>query len=230
MGGGEPAGRPSYVLVGVLGFDEKFLARCLMRVYARGGLRSVSLLVPRPVDNYTARRIGEARASLEKIARDYAGASIEFREVERGSLIQAYMEAKRVIEGALGAGSAVVVCLSGGMRYMLLALLAAALGVPRGYPRLEESIVEVDLESGEGHISIPLRVLRSMPCLDHDEARVLQALIEAGRATLTELASRTGLAKSTVWNVLQRLVKLGLAEDLGRRRGYRAALPEGLES
>lgn len=217
------------VLLGVLGFDEKFLARCVMRNFAGGRLRRVVVLVPEPTRE-VAEKVGRARESLEKLVREYVEVDIEFLEVPRGSFKAAFHAARRAMAGALEGGSSLVICLSGGMRYTLLALIAAALSLRTDYPTLPGSRVEVDLESGEGHVSLGLAQLRVLASLDPVEVKALEGLWEAfeekgGPVTLTELEQRTGLARSTLWRALTRMAAAGLVEREGRRGGFKPLFP-----
>jgi CRISPR locus-related DNA-binding protein len=220
-------GGGGFVVVGVLGFDERFLARCAMRAYTGPGLSGLTLLVPGGGDEYSVRRVEAARASLERLARDYLGVEPEFRRVERGpGLSPAFHAARRALIEALSSGRPVVVCLSAGMRAMLLALLLAAFSIPRNYPALDESRVEVDLESGEGYVSLPLKPILTIASLPENELRVLNALWDSrGAASLDEVAEATGLRRSTAHRALSRLVKMGLAVKRGARGGYEASFP-----
>ncbi len=213
-----------YVVVGVLGFDEKFLARCLMRAYTQGGLEDVTVLVPEPGDEHSRERVEAARESLRRIVEDYMGVRISFASVPRGSLGAAFHKARKAIEEALSSGRPVLLCLSGGMRYMLLALLAALLSVKPDYPALWESRVEADLESGEGSVGLPAASLRALASLEPREVAVLEALWSLGEAGPSAVAAETGLPKSTAYRILEGLARVGLVERLGRGR-YRPLRP-----
>jgi CRISPR locus-related DNA-binding protein len=214
-----------YVVVGVLCFDEKFLARCIMRAFTGAGIHGVVVIVPGPGDEYSAKRIGEARESLERLIRDYMGLEPVFVEVKRASMRDAFRAARDAMRDALSKGHPVVVCLSSGMRYTLLALLLALLSLQDSYPALEGSRVEVDLESGEGYLSVPARRILALRTISNTDVLVLETLWRLGSAGVDSIAEASGLPKSTTYKSLQRLVSLGLVEKLGRKRGYRPLFP-----
>jgi len=219
----EQRGPPSRLL-GVLGFDERYLARCSMRVYSEAGLDEIVLLAPQPIDEYSAKRQEEARSYLEKLAREYLGATLKTITVPHGSFSKAYLEARRLLTDWAREGSKITVCLSGGMRYAVAALLAAAATLPPGLAREVDAAIQADLESGQNYVRIPLRPLRELARLPDQDHAVLEYLWRAGEPQrLTDIAEGVGLAKSTTWKILRRLVKAGLVEARGRR--YRALFP-----
>jgi len=216
--------RPASRLLGVLGFDERYLARCSMRVYSEAGLDEIVLLAPQPVDEYSAKRQEEARAYLEKLASEYLGATLRIVTVPHGSFSRAYLEARRLLSEWAREGAKVTVCLSGGMRYAVAALLAAATTLPPGLARQVDATVQADLESGQNYVKIPLGPLRELARLPDQDHMVLEYLWSTGEPQrLTDIAEGLGLAKSTTWKILRRLMRAGLVEARGRR--YRPAFP-----
>ncbi len=214
MGGGS-------LFLGVLGFDERFLARCLLRVFSGRGLGRVVLFVPEPVDDVGRRRSGEALEYLEGLVRDYIGVELRVVRVGHGDFGGLFLGAWRELARGVSEGLEPVLCLSGGMRYGLLALVAAAVGLGAG------GVAQVDLESGQGFVEVPLAPLRGLAGLSGRELAVLMFLWERPGSRLSDVASGLGLAKSTVYKVLGRLVEAGLVRVEGRRY-YPVFPPRGL--
>lgn len=214
-------------ILALLGFDEKFLARCIMRNFATGNLREVVVLVPEPADEFAAARVSNARQSIERLARDYAGVDVEFIEVVRGSFRDAFLKGREAALRIISRRLSITFCLSGGMRYLLVVLIAVALSLPRDHPQVRESRIEVDIESGEGFVTLPLSALRWVSSLDSNELKVMEALWKLGQAPLTRLVEETGLPRSTVWKALNKLEGGGLVERIGKRGGYKALFPPG---
>ncbi|MEB2835658.1 MAG: helix-turn-helix domain-containing protein [Desulfurococcales archaeon] len=213
------------LLVGALGFSEKLLVRCVMRVYATRGLSGVAVLVPSQSDSYSREKISTAMNSLRSIVEGYMGVPVEFREVPRTSFAAAFHETRSILGEAAAAGRAVVLCMSTGMRHMLLAMLAAGLSLTGEAG--QEALVEVDLESGEGYFTIPLGALRGLASLGPLEARILEALWAGEAATLPGLSEALGVPRSTLWRILRRLEAQGLIAKRGPRGGYKPLFPPG---
>ena len=212
------------VILGVIGFDEKYHIRCAMRVFSRWGLERVVYLRPEPAGRAEAERSDAALASLSRLVKEYMEAAVEVHEVGAGDFARAFTLSRRLVEEALRAGRRVVVCLSGGMRYLNAALLAAALSLPRDTTGLDNVTIEADLESGQGHVEVPLKPLKALAALTGREQAVLEALWRLGTAGPTEVSEQTGYSKSTVWKILDTLVKAGLAEKLDGGK-YRPLFP-----
>lgn len=203
------------LFLGVLGFDERFLARCIMRVFSGRGLGRVVVFVPEPVDDVSGRRSGEALEYLESLVGDYIGVEFSVVRVGHGDFAGLFFSAWRELVRGYSEGLEPVVCLSGGMRYGLLALLAAALGVP--VEGRVSGVVQVDLESGRGFVEVPLEGLRGLAGLSRVELGVLGFLWEHPGARVSDVAGGLGMAKSSAWKVLRRLVELGLVRVEGKR-------------
>ena len=198
----------------MIGFDEKYYVRCAMRVYSKWGLTRVVFLRPEPAGRAEAEKSEAALASLTRLVREYMDADVEVHEVKAGDFGGAFTLARSLLARALGEAGHVIVCLSGGMRYLNAALLAAALTLPTDMTGLDNVVVEADLESGQGHVEVPLKPLKALATLNAREQAVLEALWDLEKAGPTELSERTGYSKSTVWKILDTLVKVGLVKKL----------------
>ena len=215
------------VLIGVLGFDERFLARCAMRVYTRTGLSRLVLVRPKPIDEYSEKKMKEALDYLDKLAREYLQVEIELVDVDHGNFRAVYLAGRKTLLEALEKGDRVVVCLSGGMRYAGAALLSAAFTLPvesRIERLLDNVSVQIDLESGTGFIELSLKPLRELARLTVYDYRVLEHLWKLEEPKrLTDIADALEMPKSTTWKILQRLVRAGIVEEKNRR--YKALFP-----
>jgi len=201
-------------VVGVLGFEEKFLARCMMRVHGGGGLSRVVLFVPSPSDDYSSRRSEEAFRALKKLAEEYMGAAVERVVVDPADFWGCVSRARSLIMSILDSGvEKVFLCIASGMRALVAALIVAALTLPRDYD-LERVVVQGDLESGTGMVEFAVSQVRSLAELTSTEERVLKLLSEVGELRLSDVARRLELPKSTVWRTLVSLERKGLVEKL----------------
>jgi CRISPR-associated protein Csa3 len=101
--------------------------------------------------------------------------------------------------------------LTGGPRMLVVALLVAALMLPRELAGKVSVVVE-----GEGfdcEMRVDPSVLAEKLRLDEKSARIVSAL-EAGRAKLSEIAREAGLPKSTAHRRLTELMESGLVQEV----------------
>lgn len=198
-------------VIGALGFEEKFLARCMMRAHGHGGLRSITLFVPTPSDDYSARRTESAFSTLRKLAEEYmGGVRVERVFVDPLDFWGCVSRVRRLVAQLLDEGfERVVLCIASGMRVLVAALIVGALTLPRGYD-LSRVAIEADLESGTGTVVFSAAQVRSLGELSATEERVLRLLSERGSLRLGDIARLLDMPKSTAWRALSNLEKRGL--------------------
>lgn len=195
--------RPDARIIGVLGFDEKFLVRCALRATSSHQVRRIVVLVPKPVDDYSRIRSEDAWNRVVRVLREYAGIPLERVEVDPTDFWSIISMIRDMIQEMLRKGR-VIVCFSGGMRVLGTALVVAALTVPGAW---EQPAVEVcvEHETHTGHTRFtPPQALAPLK-LEPKEYHVLKTLQELGEAGPALIAKETGIPKATVWRILRKL-------------------------
>ena len=200
-------------ILGVLGFDEKFLVRCALRAYSALGVFRLVLYVARPRDDYARQRVEKAWSELKKILGDYAGILVERRDVDPMDYWKIVETARSDIVNALKRGK-VVICAGSGMRALVTALITAALTLPKG---LDPSMVEiqVDLESGEGYISYTAAEALETTELEARELMILETIKRLGEASVKDIHAETQIPKSTISRIAKKLERMGYLQRVG---------------
>ena len=208
-------------VIGVLGFDEKFLVRCVVRVSSKYDVVECRVLVPKPTDEYAKVKSGDAWIRVSRVLGDYVGLNLHRVEVDPSDFWSIVSLARRYIFEKLHEGK-VVVCFSGGVRVLGTALVIAALTVPGAF---EQHNVEVcvEHEAHQGHTCFtPSQALAPLKLTDREFA-IIQKLIELNEAGPSTLSRETRIPKATVWRILKKLVEDGIVEEIGKGK-YRVAV------
>lgn len=143
------------------------------------------------------------------------GVELELREVPLDDMGSAILEVRRALAGLRG--KRVRVAITGGMRALGFAVLAAAL-LAKWEPE-----VEVHLEGRGTALKVPN--LRKLIEASNKCADIVNAMRDGNPVKLEELASRLGKDRSTVYRRLKLLLEAGAAERT--RNGYKLT-PLGL--
>jgi CRISPR locus-related DNA-binding protein len=203
-------------VIGVLGFDEKFLVRCVLRASSGYRVCRVVVLLPKPLDEYSMVRSEDAWGRVQRILADYAGITIEKIVANPTEFWSIVSTSRKIISEMLGRGKAIV-CFSGGMRVLGTALVVAALTLPEAW---EQSAIEVCIEH-ETHAGYtcftPSQALAPLK-LSQREYQVLKTLQEYGEAGPTLIEKETGLPKTTVWRILRKLEKNDIVQQTQKGR------------
>ncbi len=213
--------RETASVIALLGFDEKFLIRCVVRASAKYSIEDCLVLVPKPTDEYARVRSGDAWNRASRILGDYVGVKVSRVEVDPSDFWGIVSMARRYIFEKLASGR-VVVCFSGGVRAIGTALVLAALTIPGAF---EQSAVEVCIEheAHQGYTCFtPQQALAPLK-LSGREYRVIQTLIELGEAGPAAVSRETGIPKATVWRILRKLCENGIVKEVGGGR-YRVVV------
>jgi len=206
----------SKLLAITLGFRTEYQIRFLMRNMPS---REDATLVIMPKE--PSSQADQARAALEEVRkfmeRFFPEVHVEVLEVPLKPPEEGLgLVATKLAELSSKCGE-VVLCLSGGMRALVLVTLAAALyAVPHTILR-----IEVDLEGWGDWIDVKPHFFRIEP-LSLDSARILKALLKSPY-TLDELREATGIPRTTLYKQVKRMAGYGLIEEMrtGRRVIYR---------
>jgi CRISPR-associated protein Csa3 len=202
------------VLVATVGFDEKFVLRAVMR-YA-DSLKRVYLVTATPVDERVARAVKLVEEFVNRVLKEpWREVKLELVEVDVRDFFKAVAELRRRCFEYGEATDTYVVNLSGGMRALVLALLAAFVISGRS------GEVEVELENFSGVVRFGAELFR-WPGLGDYDRRIIRSLAQRGRATYRELLADTGLPRATLFRTLKSLRLRGLvkAEVVGRTSYY----------
>lgn len=188
------------MLIATLGYDEKFQLRAVGRWFGRGLSKVV---VVGSFDDDKARR---ALSSLEDYL-DKLGIQHERVEVNPHDMTDIVVKVGKLLASL--AGQDVVVNLSGGMRIIIIGVLAAII--------LREAKVTIEVETEDfAHLAtftsgdlMPVR-------LTEDHIKVLKAIRE-GYTTINSIHGYLGMPLSTTWRKVKDLKDQGLVvEDNGR--------------
>ena len=198
------------LVIAALGFDEKFIVRCITRNDPTN-IDKVVLFQPSTGDDYSRRRSEEAWKNLKKVVEEYMGIRIEKRQVNPTIIIDVIGEVRRLITS--WSGDRIVICGGSGMRALAIALVAATFTLP-----LEDRnkvVIDIDLESSDKYVRIrPSDVDRLK--LTSREEQVLEAVARLGEASVADISRDTGLSKPTVSRIAKRLAEWGYLERVGK--------------
>ncbi len=190
-------------IIATLGFDERHIVRSMLRI-GFGGVKRVILLVPRGgLDERTQRAYEE----VKKLATMAEVTDVDMVEVPIESFNDAVADIRRIVYECVSKYGKAVVSLGGGMRALVVETLIAVFTLPPNEKKKVDVIV--DLETGKDGIKFPAWIPLELRLSDV-ESRVLEYVVEKGSANLGDVATELGVARSTAWKALERLVDAGL--------------------
>ncbi|MEM1659287.1 MAG: CRISPR-associated CARF protein Csa3 [Candidatus Jordarchaeales archaeon] len=170
------------------------------------------------VPSFKDERVERALSSLKEFCAKIGGLRLEEQEVPVTDVEGAIAKVYRVLGRELMEGRKLCFNLSGGMRVLILEVLAAALAVLRSMP---ETKVEVELENLMGRVEFSLNhFMLSQPSTpEKDILSCIAELEEKGKvATLNALTSTLKEPRTTLYRKLLDLADKGYVkvEKLGR--------------
>lgn len=200
-------------IIVTLGFDEKFVIRAIMR---NAPLKEDKVIVFVP--SFKDERAERALSSLKEFCARIGELRLEEQEVPVTDVEMAIAKVHRVLSRELMEGRKLCFNLSGGMRVLILEVLAAALTALRNMP---ETKIEVELENLTGRVEFTLNhFMLSQPSVpEKDILSCIAKLEEEGRvATLDTLVLMLGEPRTTLYRRLLDMAKKGYVkvEKLGR--------------
>ncbi len=194
-------------LIASLGFDERHVVRSLLSM-GMGGVGEICLLRPRwSMDERTERAFNE----IKKIA-GLAGIGVDrvyLYEVSIEDFWTAVSEIIELINRLYTRGyDEIIISLGGGLRALVIEAYTATLLVHEEIAK--KIVIRIDLEARNLSITFRRNEIPLCKKLDADEARVIEKLLEKPEYTLTQLSKELGIPKTTLWKILNRLVKKNL--------------------
>jgi len=191
----------------VVGFEEKFIGRCIMRNYRE--LKKFYLIIPPG----KSKKVENVIKIINVIA-DAAGVLIEEIVLEELNMLKIYQKLFTFLKNALE-NDEVLLCLSSGLRGVGISLLLAAVEATRFSSPMRIKI-SVDWEDLSGHEEHLLSEFLSIPILGTREIEVLK-LLSKEPMSVRGLSIRLGIPYATLWRTVKRLQNLGFV----RRRGVK---------
>jgi len=185
-----------------LGFDERFAIRSVLRTGLSRGDR-VLIFTAEPIVDKTEKAL---KIVLEFLKKYFEGIECEVISIPTKDFEQSISIIGERLMKLKSLGYDIILNLSGGMRSLIIELLAASILIGlRG-------IVEIELENLEGYLSFPIDILKIKTPLKDEYKNVLNAIIEAGEINLSQLSRRIAMAKSTTHKIVKKMIEEGLIE------------------
>lgn len=189
----------------VLGFEEKFISRCMIRNYEY--LRKFYLIIP----GEKTQKLKNAMRVIESVA-EAAGIEIEEIVIEELNMMKIYQKLFIILKNFLEKDE-ILLCLSSGLRGVGISLLLAAIEATRYYSPTRVKI-SVDWENLSGHEEYRLSDFLSVSALSSREIEILRILSRSPMSA-RKLSIELGMPYATVWRAVKRLEELSYI----RRRG-----------
>ncbi len=186
----------TYVIT--LGYDERFAVRFLLR-HSVEEEDVVIVVVPRGYE-----RDEKARTAVNNLKKFVEG--IEIHEFDTSDALSEITKMASFLKEKSG-GNKLHLCLSGGMRAIVISTLLASQLLAREVPR--EIWVEIDLENLSGIVKIPLNAL----LIPRNERflKILEALNrDVKRPSVRYVGGVTSMPSATVHREMSRMISLGL--------------------
>ncbi|MEM2741989.1 MAG: CRISPR-associated CARF protein Csa3 [Nitrososphaeria archaeon] len=190
------------VLVLTLGFDERFAIRSILRT----GLSSGDVVVV-----FTAEPIVEKVEKALQILMDFVkkyfeGVGLNVVSVPTKDFELSVSMIGEQIKKFKSLDYNVILNLSGGMRSLIIELLAAA--ILTGL----KGKVEVELENLEGYLSFPIETFRIQTPLKDEYRSILEAVMRNEGINISKLSEKLNMAKSSLHKIVKKLIEMGLIE------------------
>ena len=191
----------------VLGFEEKFISRCMIRNYEE--LRKFYLIIP----GRKSEKLENAMRVIRSVA-DAAGVQIEEIVFGELNMMKIYQRLLKLMRNLL-VEEEVLLCLSSGLRGVGISLLLAAVEATK-YASPARVKISVDWENLSGHEEYRLSDFLSVPALKSREREILTLLSEEPMSA-RQLSMRLGIPYATAWRAIKRLEELGYLRRRGKR-------------
>ncbi len=210
------------ILVATVGFDEKFIIRTIIR-HSRD-LSKIYLVTAEPIDSRAEKALLTIKQFVETILRSYEKEDLNNeikRDLEvyvyRVNISDFYNSVALIRENCFSSSEAeYVVNLSGGMRALILATLAAFL------ISNVKGVVEVELENFTDVITIDPRLFKIV-FLDEYKRKIIKSIHNRKETTYKDILKDTGIPRATLFRNLKELREQGLItfNRVGRESYYR---------
>ena len=191
----------------VLGFEEKFISRCMIRNYK--DLRKFYLIIP----GEKTQKLKNAMRVIESVA-EAAGIEIEEIVIEELNMMKIYQKLFIILKNFLEENE-ILLCLSSGLRGVGISLLLAAIEATRYYSPTRVKI-SIDWENLSGHEEYRLSDFLSVSALSSREIEILRILSRSPMSA-RKLSIELGMPYATVWRAVKRLEELGYVKRKGNK-------------
>lgn len=191
----------------VLGFEEKFISRCMIRNYEY--LRKFYLIIP----GEKTQKLKNAMRVIESVA-EAAGIEIEEIVIEELNMMKIYQKLFIILKNFLEKDE-ILLCLSSGLRGVGISLLLAAIEATRYYSPTRVKI-SVDWENLSGHEEYRLSDFLSVSALSSREIEILRILSRSPMSA-RKLSIELGMPYATVWRAVKRLEELSYIRRKGNK-------------
>ena len=184
-----------------LGYDERFAMRFLLR-HSVMEENVVMAIVPRGYEGDE-----KARTAVNNLRR-----LVEWMEVVEFDIddpLKGIVELFSLMKKRMASSERVYLCLSGGMRLIVISTLLAAQQLIK--EAAKEVWVEIDLENLSGTSTIPLNAF----LIPRNERflKILNALMKTERPSIRYVEKETSIPLSTAHREMKRMVSLGLLTE-----------------
>ena len=190
-----------------MGFEEKFISRCMIRNYE--DLRKFYLIIP----GEKTQKLKNAMRVIESVA-EAAGIEIEEIVIEELNMMKIYQKLFIILKNFLEKDE-ILLCLSSGLRGVGISLLLAAIEATRYYSPTRVKI-SVDWENLSGHEEYRLSDFLSVSALSSREIEILRILSRSPMSA-RKLSIKLGMPYATVWRAVKRLEELSYIRRKGNK-------------
>jgi len=210
-------------IIAPLGFDIRPVIRAMMDS-GFADLKGVYLIVPKGEKDQRVEtalseveKVAIALNEVEKVAQLGSLNELKKVEVDYNDFFQAILSIRKLIDDISISGEKIIVSLRGGMRVLdIEVLIACLIAADFQRKRLEVFIYP---ESGEGtRVSFTVQDVTTISNLYGEEFRLLNAIKEMKKGSITSISERLKIPKSTAWKRINKLVEMGLVRP--ERRKY----------
>ena len=187
------------IFIFTLGFEEKYVLRSLT---TKGISENdeIWIVIPKPRSDRTDTALSFIRMSLKKLF----DKNVNVFETHIDDFYTAVRELRNLISMLSWKGD-ITLNISGGMKILALALLAAGLTLEK------EFRITILREDMERIYELPSTAFQPIP-LDEVDVKILRGLSQLGSSSASRLARQLRYSRTTVWRRLERLRVEGLVE------------------
>ena len=177
-------------------------------------LKGVYLIVPKGEKD---QGVETALSEVKKVAQLGGLKELKKVEVEYNDFFQAILNIRKLIDDISISGEKIIVSLGGGIKALDTEVLIACM-IAANFQRKRLQVF-IYPESGEGtRMSFVVEDVVTISNLYGEEFRLLNAIKEMKKGSITSISERLKIPKSTAWKRINKLVEMGLVRP--ERRKY----------
>ena len=176
-------------------------------------LKGVYLIVPKGEKD---QRVETALSEVKKVAQLGSLNELKKVEVDYSDFFQAILNIRKLIDDISISGEKIIVSLGGGIKALDTEVLIACM-IAANFQRKRLQVF-IYPESGEGtRMSFVVEDVVTISNLYGEEFRLLNAIKEMKKGSITSISERLKIPKSTAWKRINKLVEMGLVKQEGRK-------------